>query len=242
MRASVSLPVLMYHKVGAPVERPADTFLNVPTEAFARQMRFLARRGYRAVTLADAIAGLAGRGPLPGRPLVVTFDDGYRCVEEHAAPVLSALQWPATLYAPSAWVGRANEWNAQTGHPVLPLLDWDSLAALQACGWEIGGHTRSHAHLERLTDDEAFHEVAGGLADLRERLGDRPRTFCYPFGGLAPTTPEQVRRAGFVAACTTKSGLVRSHTDPFLLPRVKVAPRDGLVGLVYRLWIRPHLP
>ena len=51
MMASVRVPVLMYHKVGAPVASPADTFLNVPAPVFARQMRFLARTGHQAVTL-----------------------------------------------------------------------------------------------------------------------------------------------------------------------------------------------
>jgi len=241
-RTPLQIPVIMHHKVGEPVRTKADRFLNVSERDFARQVRALERLGYRGITLAQAVEGLFAASPLPRKPVCITFDDGYACVAQHAAPVLAALGWPATVFVPTAHAGRENAWDRDTGKPLLPLLDWKRLRELAEAGWEIAGHTRTHPHLDRLDDPRALEEIAGGRADIAAHLGVAPSTFCYPFGGLNERTPRLVRQAGFAGACTTRSGLASSACDPFLLPRIKVAHRDRLLGFLYRLWIRPRLP
>ncbi len=231
----------MYHKVGEPVATRADRFLNVPTPSFRRQMRLLARLGFRAVTFGDLADGLAGRAELPAKPVCITFDDGYSGVATQAAPALRELGWPATIFAPTAHVGRRNDWDAANGKPVLPLLGWDELRALQGDGWEVAGHTRTHPRLADLPDEQALEEMRAGREELEERLSATVRTFCYPYGSANVRTPELAKEAGFVAACTTHSGWADAAQDPFLLPRVKVASRDDAWGLCYRLFIRPKL-
>ncbi|MGC8667635.1 MAG: polysaccharide deacetylase family protein [Chthonomonadales bacterium] len=235
------LPILMYHHVGAEWRNRPQHFLNVTAGTFARQMRFLARAGYRAVSFAEAARALAARDR-PGRRLIcITFDDGYASVARNAAPVLEALNWPATVFVPTAWAGRRNEWDEAEGRPVQPIMGWDALAELAARGWEIGAHTRTHPHLELLAEDTAWEEISGCRRDMQERLGIAPCTFCYPFGTYNASVKELVRRAGYTAACTTRSGLAYRGADPMEYPRVKVAYRDGLPGMLYRLWIRPRL-
>lgn len=237
----MQIPILMYHKVGAPVSSKADRFLNVSARSFERQMRLLARLGYRGVTFAEAVSVLAESEPARRRVVCITFDDGHQNVYEHAFPVLQAMRWPATVFVPTAYVGRANEWDRATGKPILPIMDWPLLLELQGAGWEMSGHTRTHPHLEALDDEAALREMAEGKADLESRLGKPVRTFCYPFGGLNERTPALARQVGFIAACTTRSGLARPDLDLFLLPRVKIAYRDGVWGLLYRLLLRPRL-
>ena len=231
----------MYHKVGAPVATKADTFLNVSQRSFVRQMRLLKRLGYASVTFADGVEWLYGRKTLPGKPVCITFDDGYVNVADFAAPILHDLGWPATVFVPTAYVGGRNTWDEQYGHPILPIMDWPRLKALQDSGWEMAGHTRTHPRLGELDDDSALTDIRDGMHDIESHLGAPVRTFCYPFGSLNHTTPDLARKAGFTAACTTKSGLGRRSTDPFLLPRVKIAFRDDVWGLFYRLIIRPRL-
>jgi len=235
------IPILMYHKVGAPVSSKADTFLNVSARTFERQMRLLARLGYEGITLAEGIERLATGRPHPRKPVCVTFDDGYANVAEHARPVLADYGWPGTVFVPTAYVGGENTWDIETGKPLLPIMDWETLKALQDTGWEMAGHTRTHPHLDRLDDPDADREIQEGRADLQDRLGGRVRTFCYPFGALNERTPALVRQAGFQGACTTCSGIAGPDTDPFLLPRIKIAYRDGAAGFLYRLLIRPRL-
>lgn len=237
----MKIPILMYHKVGAPVQSRADTFLNVSARSFARQMRLLQRMGYQGITFAEAAAGLRGDLRMPRRPVCVTFDDGYVSVCEHAAPILDRMGWPATIFLPTGYAGRANEWDLQYGNPILPIMDWESLRGLLEAGWEIAGHTRSHPKLGEMADEEAEREMRAGAQDIAQRLGSAPQTFCYPFGSHNDRTPALARQCGFRAACTTRSGLADPSADPFRLPRVKIAYRDDVWGLLYRLWIRPRL-
>jgi peptidoglycan/xylan/chitin deacetylase (PgdA/CDA1 family) len=237
-----AIPILMYHKVGAPVHAKPDRFLNVSINDFCCQMRILSRLGYRGVTFAAAIEGLLGTAALPKKPVCVTFDDGYSNVAECAAPILDTHQWPATVFVPTAYVGTANNWEGGTGHPIIPIMDWARLEKLSSNGWEMAGHTHSHPRLAELQDPDAVAEIVKGKQELDARFNRPTSTFCYPYGSVGKRTPEMVRAAGFIGACTTRSGLARSGTDMFLLPRVKVAYSDGLAGFLYRLLIRPVLP
>ncbi len=238
----MQIPILMYHKVGAPASTKAGAFLNVSARDFARQMRTLRRMGYTGITFAQAVEGLTEGKPLPRKPVCVTFDDGYVNVLEHALPVLAEHRWPGTVFIPTAYVGSENTWDVENGKPLLPIMDWPQLRRLQGEGWEIAGHTRSHPHLERLDREAARTEIEQGRDEIAQNLGGPVRTFCYPFGGQNAETPVLVREAGFLGACTTKSGLATATLNPMLLPRVKVAYRDRVLGLLYRLVIRPHLP
>lgn len=235
------IPILMYHKVGEPVRSRGDRFLNVSARSFERQIRMLRRFGYRGVTFAQAAEGLWQGRPLPRKAICITFDDGYENVAEHAAPILAAAGWPGTVFVPTAYVGGANTWDEANGKPVLPIMGWDRLRALAGAGWEIAGHTRAHPALDSLDDGSALAELGNGKSDIESHLGVQVRTFCYPFGRIGPRTPELVRQVGFLAACTTRSGLARADSDPALLPRVKIAYRDGVPGLFYRLVIRSRL-
>lgn len=240
--ARATLPVLMYHKVGAAVDKPTDTFLNVSGEVFERQMRALARMHYRAMTFAQIVESLRSGQPLPRRVFAVTFDDGYQCVGDVAAPILEQYGFPGTVFVVSEAAGKANTWDGVKGHPVLPLMGWDRLRELQTAGWEMAGHTCTHPHLNELEDAAALQEIRAGKAAVEGRLGGVLQTFCYPFGNFNARTPDLVQAAGFTGACTTRSGLVKRDTDPYLLPRVKIAYRDGVAGMLYRLMVRPRLP
>ncbi|MDQ2686251.1 MAG: polysaccharide deacetylase family protein, partial [Armatimonadota bacterium] len=170
-RHTNAVSILMYHKVGYPCSAPRDAFLNIPHEAFRRQMQALARLGYQARTFAEVADAHASGRRLPRRTCVITFDDGYRCVGESAVPILAEFGWPATVFVVSDCVGATNAWDRTLGHPELPLMGWEELRQLSGGGWEIGGHTRTHRHLGALTDGEAYQEIADGKAEAEARMG-----------------------------------------------------------------------
>ncbi|MEP6756213.1 MAG: polysaccharide deacetylase family protein [Chthonomonadales bacterium] len=234
-------PVLMYHKVGAEKNGRPDKFLNVSTVDFARQMRFLKRLGYTGITYEAVCMGLFQGSPLPKKPVCITFDDGYVNVLENATAVLGDLGWPATIFLPTEYVGRQNRWDIEFGNPQHNIMTWDQLRGLQDKGWEIAGHTHTHLNLGKSDDIVGSQEIVRGRQEIADHLGKLPLTFCYPFGGYNEGTPALVREAGFIGACTTKSGVSKDSTDPMQMPRVKVAYRDRLAGFIYRLMIRPLL-
>jgi peptidoglycan/xylan/chitin deacetylase (PgdA/CDA1 family) len=231
----------MYHKVGVTVREPSDRFLNVSASSFRRQMSLLRRLGYTAVTFEEAARGLAGAFQLPRRPVCITFDDAYSCVAEIAFPILRDLRWPGVVFVPTDFVGRVNGWDQGTDHPFTPIMGWDELRGLAESGWEVAGHTRSHPRLANLDDSAAAEEICAGKRAIEGKLDRTVETFCYPYGSYNERTPDLVRGAGFIAACTTKSGIATRNSNPLLLPRVKVAYRDGVAGFLYRLLIRPAM-
>jgi len=144
--------------------------------------------GYEAVTFAHLIDGWEGRAPLPRKPVCITFDDGLACVFEHAAPILGAMGWPATVFVPSAFVGARAEWFGDHGREVPQSMTAAQCAELFAHRWEMSGHCRTHPHLSRLTDADALAEIRGGAEELGALVGSRVRTFCYPYGDLGERT------------------------------------------------------
>ncbi len=237
------LPILMYHKVGQPVFSKKDRFLNVSARDFERQMNLLSQLGYQGRPFFEIVEAVSQNRTLPPKTFAVTFDDGYSNVGELAAPVLNRLRIPGTVFVISQGAGKTNRWDRQEGHSELDLMGWEQLKRLQRSGWEVGGHTRTHPHLDVLKDEDALDEIQQGKEEVEAHLGGSLQTFCYPFGHYRQCTPLLVKRAGFSGACTTKSGLVEtSLASAYLLPRVKVAYGDGAFGLLYRLLVRPHLP
>lgn len=236
------IPVFMYHRVGYPVAARQDMFLNVSAESFRRQMQVLARLGYQARPFGEVVEAIRCGHRLPRRTFAVTFDDGYDCVGETAAPILAEFGFTATVFVVSGWLSGTNAWGRTVVKPEGSLLDWADLRRLLNAGWEIGGHTQSHPHLDTLDNAGAYAQILAGKEETEAHLGEPLRTFCYPYGHFNAQTPALVRASGFLGACTARSGLAQEEQDPFLLPRVKVAYRDGVLGLLYRLLVRPSLP
>ena len=232
----------MYHAVGRPVQTPQDTFLNVSEESFRKQMRVLNRLGYRARRFEEVVEALHSGRSLPPRTFAATFDDAYSCVLECAAPILSELRFTATVFAVSNWSHPFRSANERPEGLPLQVMDWEALKTLQTQGWEVGGHTRTHVHLDELEDSAAFEEILQGKLECEASLDTPLTSFCFPFGHLNSNTVALVQKAGFRGACTVRSGVARKETDPYLIPRVKIGYRDGVYGLLYRMLVRPNLP
>lgn len=196
------LLILCYHAVASPWPAP----LSVRVDAMERQLSALVHSGYRGATFTQAL-----RGPRHRRTLVVTFDDGFRSVLEHAKPVLDRLELPGTLFVPTDWPGRREpmtwdgieRWLGTPHEPELAALGWDDLRGLSAGGWEIGSHTCSHPHLPRVEDDDRLaDELVRSKAVLERELDQPCSSLAYPYGEVDDRTEAAARAAGYVAACT----------------------------------------
>jgi peptidoglycan/xylan/chitin deacetylase (PgdA/CDA1 family) len=216
---------LCYHAVSPTF--PAH--LSVRPEALRAQLGVLARRGYRGVTLTDAV-----KATHDGRRVAVTFDDAFASVAELARPILDELGWPGTVYAvsdfaadgrPLAWDG-VEHW-ARTEHAdELRSLDWPALRDLAAAGWEVGSHTRTHPRLTTLDDPTLDEELTTSKAAIEEALGRPCVSIAYPYGDVDARVVQAARRAGY----RTGSGLPARWTPdtPLDHPRIGVYHPDDL--------------
>ncbi len=230
--ARPSLPVLLYHHVGAPA-RGRFTSLTITPDRFEQHVRWLARLGYRGVRLQDWLAARAGAERLPARPVLLTFDDGYADLARHAFPVLERYGFGATVFVVTGRIGGVNAWDTDAGAPPLPLLSAEQIRDWSARGIDFGSHGRSHARLSGLTDDVLADEVHGSRRELERITGERVRAFAYPYGA-GDERALCCARDAYDVAFTADDGLNDDRTDPHLLRRTLVQPGDTMLELVLR--------
>ncbi|MFD7402978.1 polysaccharide deacetylase family protein [Streptomyces sp. NPDC059866] len=222
--SEVRVPILMYHAV-ATDPNDATRALSVTPDAFARQMAVIDGLGLTPVTTADLAARWrTGRRPLPPRPVLVTFDDGYEGVHRHALPVLAKHGFPATLFVSTGWLRGAYD----TGGGLDRMLDWDQVRQLADAGVEIGGHSHSHPQLDQLDDDALRFELTRCRDIVAGELGALPVSFAYPYGYSSRRVRQEVRATGYAQALAVGNGLARRHQGPYALRRVTVRRSTGL--------------
>lgn len=230
------VPVLMYHAFTDNGER--DRFV-MPAERFARQLRLLSRLGYRIASLQELSRWLREGKPLPKRTVVITIDDGYADNATIAQPLLEARGYPATLFMVSGSLGGRNDWDAEDRQATLgrPLLSAEQLEAMNADGFEIGAHTRTHPSLAGLEEAELEAEVSGSRSDLEAALAAEIETFAYPYGEFDEAAVAAVERAGYSSACTVVPKHAPRGGDPLRIPRLEIHADDGTLTFLRKLWL-----
>ena len=236
-----AVPILMYHQVVPATATGVGRGLRVAPEAFDAQMRLLRRLGWRTLRLADLVGLLEGGLVLPRRRFVLTFDDAFLGVLEHAAPILADLGFAATVFAPSGLVGSCRALDGGPDHEEKRLMSWGDLRAWRAGGHDIGAHTRTHPHLPRLDAVACAEELMGARTDIATALGEAPSLFAYPYGDWTQAVAAAVQGCGYTAACTTRFGRVTVAAHRFALPRISVGADLDLPHFAYRLARADHI-
>lgn len=215
------MPILMYHLIAAPPEGAAYPELWVPPARFAAQMVRLAAHGYEAVTLDQVWRHWHRCAPLPGKPIVISFDDGFGSWNRVAFPILRRYGWPGTM-------------NVALNHLNGVDVDAKWLRRLIRAGWELDSHSLTHPDLTALGPAELRREVAGSRRRLQKLFGEPVHFFCYPAGRYDDRVIAAVRTAGYLGATTTTEGLARP-SSPFALQRIRVNGSDEAADLLHNL-------
>jgi peptidoglycan/xylan/chitin deacetylase (PgdA/CDA1 family) len=222
---TATVPVLMYHVINPPPAGAPFPGLYVPSGEFAAQMKALKSAGWHAVTM-DQLEAYWKRGvPLgPGKPIVLTFDNGYASQYENALPVLKHL----------GWVG--NENIQLTGLPPSQGgLSNAQVRGLIAAGWELDTQGISHADLITLDAAQLKDQVATARHILQKRYGVPVNWFCYPSGHYDATVVAAVKAAGFVGSTTVIPGWATPSEDPYRLPRLRILGGTSPAGLLQQI-------
>jgi peptidoglycan/xylan/chitin deacetylase (PgdA/CDA1 family) len=209
---SARVPILMYHVINPPPPGAPFPGLYVSASEFSAQMQALADAGYHAITQ-DQMWAYWKRGvPLPaGKPIVLSFDNGYQSQYSNALPVLRRL----------GWVGDENI--QLTGLPPSQGgLSDRQVRGLVAAGWELDTQGVSHADLIALSATQLAAQVAGARSTIQRRYGVPVNWFCYPSGHYDATVIAAVKSAGYSGSTTVVPGWASPDGDPYRLPRLRV--------------------
>jgi peptidoglycan/xylan/chitin deacetylase (PgdA/CDA1 family) len=150
--------------------------------------------------------------PLPARPVILTFDDGYRDNYTNAFPLLKERGMTATFFIVTDLIDAD-----------LPdYLSWDMVREMHAGGMSIQSHGRNHASLKGRDDDYLIWQALGSLETIEFELGVRPRFISYPAGQYDENTIKIFQSAQYWAGVTTVQGATHSNEDLFELRRVRI--------------------
>lgn len=226
------LPVLLYHHVGP--SRPG-TFpeLTVSAERFERHLRWLVRRGYVGIRPADWLDWSRKAGSLPRRPVLLTFDDAYADLTEHALPLLRQYDFGGAVFVVTGRIGDENRWDQVRGSQRHRLMTARQIREWAGYGIEFGAHSRTHADLTTLSQAQLDEEIRGSRDDLAAVTGLPVTSFAYPFGRVNEVVYE-CARAVFDCAFSCEEGVNTDTTDPYELCRNMVHPGDSAFAVACR--------
>ncbi|MFZ6018430.1 MAG: polysaccharide deacetylase family protein [Chloroflexota bacterium] len=179
----IQVPILLYHRIS---EGEPENRYEVSVENFGLQMEYLSKNGFTTITPVQLSKVILKGGDLPLKPIIVTFDDGYRSVYEFAFPILQQYGLQGVVYVITGYVGAPTYMNA------------DQLVELFANGWEIGSHTVSHEDLVK-NFTQADSQMVDSRNYLKKLLGTNFLTIAYPFGKANKKITNLAAKIGFFA-------------------------------------------
>lgn len=214
------VPVLMYHSVARSGPASLANWRIDPDE-FERQLIFLRRRGYRALTEDEWNHARSRNGALGGRPIMLTFDDGFEDFARTAWPIVQRNGFAAHVFLVSGRVGEHADWDACYGDP-LPLMDWNTIEALAGEGVTFGSHLHSHRPLDRLGFAAAEAEMRRSRELIGAHTGVNPTTLAAPYGVSSRAFEELARSAGYSRVFGVDGGRAPVHSPRLRTPRIEI--------------------
>ena len=221
-----AVPILMYHHVNDLPRTVIDLYLReltVPVAEFRRQLDFLDGRGASTVGLAELTGYMQGGEPLPQRPVILTFDDGYNDNYYQAYPLLREHGMRGTFFVVAGLVGKPG------------YMTWEQLREMQLNGMEIESHSLDHIDLSQLPRPELQRQLVESRRLLEQNLLRPVRYLNYPSGRYSPLVISMARAAGYEAAVTVNYGLVQQRAAPYELSRVRVKGADTVESLATKM-------
>lgn len=225
------VPILMYHYLSTP-PAAADIYrrdLSVPPELFAAHLDRMQAEGYSTISLYALVAYIQQGEPLPEKPVIITFDDGYRDNYENAFPLLRERQMTATFFLVIDFIDRERP----------EYLTWDMVREMYTGGMSIEVHGVDHTTLRGRSQADLEFQALRSYETIRDRIGVRPRFLSYPAGEYDDATIAIFRSANYWAGVTTIQGATHSSENLFELHRIRMrntTTPDELVRLLQLEW------
>lgn len=210
----MNIPVLCYHDVTP--NNPNNNGLLISPEKFKEQLQYLKDNNYTPITLDELYDYLRNNKEIPEKPVVITFDDGYKGNYEYAYPLLKEFKFPATMFIISNYVGGAD------------FMTTEQLKEMSNNGIEIESHTSKHDDLSKLNETEQVETLKNAKTSL-EKIIEKPVDFvAYPFGRHNPDTRIAAEKAGYKLGFNLNGNFADRKDHNFNMDRIYVNGNDSL--------------
>lgn len=227
------IPVLMYHRVADDGDPELARYRVTPAQ-FEHHMGWLKQQGFTPLSLDLLKAASTGGSQLPRRPVLITFDDGYSDFYDHAWPVLRTFAFPSVMFVVAGKVGGRSDWDQTLGRSE-PLMDWQQLSEISAGGVAIGSHSLMHRRFSRLDIRESHDDMRMSAEIIGRALGQRPITFCYPYGVYDRLVERVLPTCGYEFAFTCDPAAATLQDNPLRLPRIEIMGSDDVQSFAAKL-------
>lgn len=228
----MKIPILFYHKISFPKPNAKIRDLYVSPVQFQRQLKYLKWRGYETIRLDDLFKWLSLGKPLPKRPIILTFDDGYEDNYTYAFPILKKFGFTATIFLITKDIGGLSGWADSQEKIREPILSWEKIKEMADYGIDFQPHTHTHPSLPKLDEQQIREEVVVSKEIIEKELQKKADFLCYPYGHFDSKTEQILREVGYKGALTTKRGLVKQNDNPYELHRIGIKDRHGLLTFI----------
>jgi peptidoglycan/xylan/chitin deacetylase (PgdA/CDA1 family) len=218
--SGVGVPILMYHRIATEGPMDLDQF-RVDPILFDEQLSALRQVGFQSISLRTWVEALAKAETPAGKPIILTFDDGYRDFLTAALPVLRKHSFAAIVFLVAGRIGGVADWDANYGE-AAPLMTWPELFEIENEGIELGCHSLIHQPMTEMNDADLVTDTGKARRILERRLGHSVDHFAYPYGAENPSVQKAVASLGFKSAVSCRPGVSRPGDDPTCLPRIDV--------------------
>lgn len=212
------IPILTYHKISDRREWGLNT---VSPKKFNEHLHFLKAENYTPINFRDLC-----KNELPSNPVIITFDDGYESVFEHAYPALSKFGFTAVVFVITGYIGKWNKWDANLGGIRFRHLNRQQIQELARNNLEIGTHSISHRAFTHLTKDETKNELLESKNTLEQITGQEIISMAYPFGIQNKEIQVRVKKTGYHFACVNLYG-ASDKSNPLAIRRFPVYKTDS---------------
>lgn len=219
-----NIPILLYHHIA---ELPdgasrAQRRWTLSPKKFANQMRWITEHGFHPVTMAQLNGFLKHGLQLPVKPIVISFDDGWKDQYRDAFPILKKYNFSATFFIITDSVGHS------------AYMNWDQVSELSDSGMDIEPHSRTHPRLSMLSSEQAWREIYDSKIILENHLHKPATVFAYPFGSGGDKVISLIKEAGFdtaVAVDGLNGGYIFRADQSYTLSRYAVEGEDNLENI-----------
>jgi peptidoglycan/xylan/chitin deacetylase (PgdA/CDA1 family) len=211
---SVKIPIFIYHSVRPHIqgEDAEQEAYDITPELLESELKYLKNNGYTTISLDELELIVKGKDQGPEKPVILTFDDGWRNQYTYAFPLLKKYNDTATFYVFT--------------NPIVNNLphyfSWDELKEMDKAGMTIASHTLTHPYLSQLSLEALRKEVGVSKTILEANLGKSVKHFASPFGYTNMMIQGIIKDAGYETARTTLKGVYHSKDDLYTLTGILV--------------------